>query len=134
MPRDLDQLVEAVLAGYSRVEPAPGAVEGWVARRAEAPRHSAQRGSRFLWLPAPAWAAIAFALLVLLGLSWYSTGRIARQQPRLAGEGTSLRSLAPNTPLTAEQKKLIRILLTNPGALAAPKPVAKSPAGADHVH
>lgn len=124
MPRDLDQLVDGVLADYSRVEPAPGAVEAWMARRAESPRPA----GRFLWLPAPAWAAIALALLVLLALSWYRPDVFARQQPRLAGESTSLRAVSPNTPLTPEQKRLMHILLTNPAALS------KIPAPAAHVH
>ncbi len=124
MPHDLDQLVDGVLADYSRVEPAPGAVATWMAHSADSPRPA----SRFLSLPAPAWAAIALALLILLALSWYRAGVFARQQPRLASESTSLRALSPNTPLTPEQKKLMHILLTNPAALS------KIPAPAAHVH
>lgn len=95
-----------------------------MARRAESP-HPA---SRFLWLSAPAWAAVALALFLLLALSWLRPGIFAPQQPRLAGESTSLRAVAPNTPLTPEQQRLMHILLTDPAALS------KIPAPAAHVH
>lgn len=124
MTHDLDNLLDRVLEGYSRVEPAPGAIEAWMARREQAPVRS-----RFWGLPAPAWAAVALALLLLLGLSWYRSGSVLGgvRQPTLANEQTTLQALAPNVPLTAEQKQLIQILLTNPGELAKLTPGAKTP-------
>lgn len=126
MKTDLDEVLNGVLESYSRVEPAPGAVESWMARRAQAPAPS-----RFLGMPAPAWAALALAFLILLGLSWYRSGSVLGgvRQPALANEQTTLQALAPNVPLTAEQKQLIQILLTNPGELATLKPgdLAKTP-------
>ncbi|MGH9476703.1 MAG: hypothetical protein ACRD1C_10260 [Terriglobales bacterium] len=116
MKPDFDRLVDEVLADYSRVEPAAGALEAWMARRAQPPVRS-----RFLGLPAMAWAAVALALLVLLGLSWYRAGGVwelgGMHQPTLANEHTSVHAVAPDVPLTPEQQQLIQLLLTDPSAL-----------------
>ncbi|MGH9466184.1 MAG: hypothetical protein ACRD1Y_02395 [Terriglobales bacterium] len=119
MAPDVDRLVNSVLEDYSRVEPQRGSVARWMAQSAGDARPS----GRFLWLPAPAWAAIAFVLLVLLGLSWYRPGAFSRQ-PRLAGEQTSLRAVAPGSSLTAQQKQLLHLLATDPAALAKLPPAS----------
>ncbi|MGH9486964.1 MAG: hypothetical protein ACRD04_05165 [Terriglobales bacterium] len=121
MKADLDQLVDGVLGDYSRVEPRPGAVETWMARRAQA---SARE--RFLWLPAPAWAVIALALLLLLGLSLLRPGILHPPQPQLANEHMTIGAVT-QPKLTAQQQELIHLLLTNPKALAMLKPGALPP-------
>lgn len=115
----LDPVLDQILADYSQVEPPPQAVQAWLSRRA-APRPS----NRFLWLPAPAWAAIAFALLLVLAISWYRGRQQANTRPLLANEHTVVVPLLPNqaAPLTDEQKQLIQLLQTDPAALATKQP------------
>ncbi|HVA63509.1 MAG TPA: hypothetical protein VNF74_07275 [Terriglobales bacterium] len=115
----LDPVLDKVLAEYSQVEPPPQAVQAWLARRAP-PRPS----NRFLWLPAPAWAAIAFALLLMLAVTWYRGRPQANSRPLLANERTVVVPLDPNQapPLTDEQKQLIQLLQTDPAALATKQP------------
>ena len=124
MRADMDEVVEKLLTGYSQVEPAPGAVERWLERRAEPlPRRWAVlRPEGGL---APAWAILAAALLLALGLAWglaWNRMRERSTQPQLANEHTVIAPLKNAPPLTEEQKKLIQLLATNPAALATTQP------------
>jgi|GEM_PF-6590965 len=119
MPADLDSVVDRLLASYSQVEPRPEAVQAWLDRASEpAP------GRRWR-LPAPAWAALAvtLALLLVLGVAWLRGRNHNPSRPTLAQhERTTLVPAASQAPLTDEQKQLIQILQANPSALATMKP------------
>lgn len=114
--RDLDQL----LAGYSRVEPRPEALRRWTQPLAP---------GRARCVPAFAWAVLAAAALVLLALTWYRSRAAGLAQPTLAGRHTVLVPAAQPS-LSPDQQKLMKMLQSNPVALAtqkppaAPKPVA----------
>ncbi len=131
MAPDLDRVLDCLLADYTQVAPPPEAVPVWLARRAQ-PRAS----GRFLRLPAPAWAAIAFVLLLLLGISWYRGRAQANTRPQLANEKTVVIPFNPNTapPLTAEQKQLLHLLATDPAALATKQPSDLAPASKKVKH
>ncbi|HET9784694.1 MAG TPA: hypothetical protein VFP94_07040 [Terriglobales bacterium] len=115
---DLDARLDRALAGYSQVAPPAGAVERWLAHVAEAPASA----GRFLWLPAPAWAALAFALLLLLSLTWLHFHRSDVAQPSLAQEKMIIQPVSPAVQLTPEQQKLIEILASDPSKLATMTP------------
>lgn len=130
MAPDLDPLLDRLLAGYSQVEPRPEAVRAWMARPAPP-----EPTGRFLWLPARAWAAVALALLLILGVVWYRGRALRNTRPLLANEKTVVVPLPPGDapPLTDEQKQLIQLLQTNPAALATKQPSdLKSPKKEKH--
>ena len=122
MHPDLDDVLESVLAEYSRVEPAPAAVRRWQA----VPEPAAAPAIRRMW---PVWTAALAALLLALALLWMggsmrgatSPRRTpAIPQPALAQEKMVLVPPNPNhsTPLTEEQKALIELLAKDPSALS----------------
>ena len=124
MGADMHEVVTKLLADHSQVEPAPETVQRWVEHRAQPlPR-------RWTMLRpeggvAPAWVVMAAALLLVLGLAWglaWNRLRARSPQPRLASERTVIAPLQNAPPLTDEQKKLIQLLATNPGALATEQP------------
>lgn len=113
---DLDQL----LAGYSRVEPRPEALRRWT----QPPEMSRARR-----VPAAVWVVLAAAALILLALTWYRSRSPEMTQPTLAGRHTVLVP-ATQRATSPDQEKLLKMLQSNPAALAtqkppaAPKPVA----------
>ncbi|HXR97035.1 MAG TPA: hypothetical protein VN709_04245 [Terriglobales bacterium] len=136
---DLDKAVDQILDGYAAVEPPEGAVERWL-RRGRAPLPA----RRFWGLAAPAWAAIAALLVVLLGASWYVERReLLRARAKLAQERAAIVALpaASAPPLTDREKQLIQLMEKDPSALAAigmddadqphskSKPAARHPKG-----
>lgn len=127
MPADhlddyLDREIERALAGYSRVEPRPEALRRWMQPPAGSPRPR---------LHLTTWAALVAAMLVLLALAWYRARSPQVTQPTLAGRHTVLVPVKPSSssPDSADQQKLLKMLQSNPAALAhqAPPASAKKP-------
>jgi hypothetical protein len=124
MSADLDEVVTKLLEGHSRVEPGAATVQAWLERRA-------QRAPRWWGMIrpegglAPAWAVLAAAMLLAvglaIGLAWNKL-QARRAQPQLATEHTVIAPLKNAPPLTEEQEKLIQLLATDPGALATTQP------------
>ena len=124
MSADMDQVVAKLIEGHSRVEPGAGAIEGWLGHREESlPRRwTVLRPEGGL---APSWAILAAVLILAVGLAVsvaWNRSQARKAQPLLAAEHTVIAPLKNAPPLTAEQKKLIQLLATNPAALATKQP------------
>jgi hypothetical protein len=125
MSADLDDVLAKLLEGHSRVGPRAEDVRRWMERREQPlPRRwwGMLRPEGGL---APAWAVLAAAMLLAIGLAiglaWNKL-QARSAQPQLATEHTVIAPLKNAPPLTEEQKKLIQLLATNPGALATKQP------------
>lgn len=124
MSADWDEVVTKLLEGHSRVAPEVATVQAWLERRDQrAPRRWGMvRPEGGL---APAWAVLAAVMLLAIGLAiglaWNKL-EARSAQPQLATEHTVIAPLKNAPPLTEEQKKLIQLLATNPGALATQQP------------
>ncbi|MGH9518172.1 MAG: hypothetical protein ACRD2D_00925 [Terriglobales bacterium] len=115
MPAErFEQDLDRVLAGYSRVEPGPEALRRWAQPPTAAPRRRVSTA---------VWATLAAAAILLLALTWYHSRNAGLTQPTLAGRHTVLVPAAqPSGASTADQQKLLKMLQSNPSALAAQKP------------
>lgn len=114
---DLDKVVNRILEGYAEVEPPEGAVERWLSR-GRAPVQE----PRFWGLGAPAWAAIAALLVVLLGASWFFERRaLLRARATLAQERATIVAVPATAapPLTEREKQLLQLMEKDPSALGA---------------
>lgn len=118
MPADrLEHEIDRVLAGFSHVEPRPEMVRRWMQPPIASPRRR---------LPIAMWAVLAAAILILTVLAWYRSRSLHLAEPTLAGRHTALVAVKPSSggSVNSDQQKLLKMLQSNPAALAKQAPVA----------